>query len=289
MSLKNFFFISFAILLLSCKTAKNQDPFAHLSAEERAKLADYYHDISIAEHHYGAQTGRLHRVYKDSALMAVPDHVEYMQRASYSYKKAGEHIKAMEMLNKAVAIDVKNNSTKALEYKAWSMLYFYRDYENTVKDVELIEQMNDELLYSACHGEPCLFLKGQAHYQLKEYQKAIETFEHLLSLQQQKGLNPKDDFLTNFYLGRSYFKSNNKEKALLYLEEQLQIPYTVKAELHFYVGQIYASQNQKDKALKHFLQSKELYLNNDKFREPYIERFDEIFIDDIEFEIQKLS
>lgn len=285
MALKRFFIYIVLFGFGHNSYSQEPNPFAHLSKEERAKLADKYHHLSQTVY----QTSEIHRIYKDSALLAVPDHVNYMQRASYSYKKAGEHIKAMEMLNKAVAIDVKNNSTKALEYKAWSMLYFYRDYENTIKNVDLIEQMNNELLYSACHGEPCLFLKGQAYYQLKEYQKAIETFEHLLSLEMQKGLNPKDDFLTNFYLGRSYFKLNNNEKALFYLEEQLQMPYTVKAELHFYVGQIYASQNKKDKALQHFLQSKKLYIESDKFYEPYFERFDEIFIEDIEAEIRKSS
>ncbi len=289
MSLKNFLFISFTLLFLSCKTTKNENPFEYLSSEERQKLAKFYHDISITEHHYEAQTGKLHRIYKDSALMAVPDHVEYMQRASYSYKKAGEHIKAMEILNKAVALDLQNNSTKTLEYRAWSMLYYYRNYENTIKDVDLIEQMNSHLLYSACHAEPCLFLKGQAYYRLDNYTKAIDTFEHLLSLERQKGLDSKDDFLTNFYLARSYFKANNLEKAIFYLEEQLQMPYSVKAELNFYLGEIYALKNEKDKALKHFLASKELYIANDKIYEPYVERFDEIFIEDIESEIQKLN
>lgn len=289
MSLKSLFILIASVFFLSCKSSKNENPFEHLSSEEREKLATFYHNISITEHHVKFQTGRLHRVYKDSALMAVPDHVEYMQRASYSYKKSGEHIKAMQMLNKAVALDVEKNSTKALEYKAWSMLYFYRDYESTIKDVDLIEKINFPKKYNACHGEPCLFLKGQAYYQLGEYQNAIETFEYLLKILEEKGLDPKDEFLTNFYLARSYFKSNNLDKSLFYLEEQLEMPYTVKAELNFYAGQIYVLKNEKEKALQHFLEAKELFLKNDKFYEPYIERFDEIFIDDIESEITGLN
>lgn len=188
MSLKNLTLLFLAVFFASCKPIKNNSPFAHLSTEERIKLADYYHDESMKFNPW-FQTGKLHRIYKDSALMAVPDHVEYMQRASYSYKKAGEHIKAMEMLNKAVAIDVKNNSTKALEYKAWSMLYFYRDYENTIKDVDKIIEISRNPNI-ACHGEACLLLKGQAYYQLGVYQKAIETFNMLLDLQKEQGLEP---------------------------------------------------------------------------------------------------
>ncbi|MDO5637263.1 MAG: tetratricopeptide repeat protein [Myroides sp.] len=287
MSLKNLTLLFLAVFFVSCKPIKSSSPFAHLSTEERIKLADYYHDESM-KFNPAFQTGKLHRIYKDSALMAVPDHVEYMQRASYSYKKAGEHIKAMEMLNKAVAIDIKNNSTKALEYKAWSMLYFYRDYENTIKDVDKIIEIS-KIPNIACHGETCLFLKGEAYYQLGAYQKAIETFNTLLDLQKEQSLQPNEDFYTNFYLGRSYIKSNNIEKGLILLEEQLLMPYTVKTELHFYLGQVYALKNDTEKALKHFISSRDLFLKNDKFSEPYFERFDEIFMEDIDFEISKLQ
>lgn len=286
MALKKFFLYNILIFMGFCHSSYSQEsnPFEHLSKEERIKLADKYHNLSQTVY----QTSEIHRIYKDSALLAVPDHVEYMQRASYSYKKAGEHIKAMEMLNKAVAIDVKNNSTKALEYKAWSMLYFYRDYENTIKDVDKIIEISRNPNI-ACHGETCLFLKGQAYYQLGAYQKAIETFNMLLALQKEQGLEPNEDFYTNFYLGRSYIKSNNIEKGLVILEEQLLMPYTVKTELHFYIGQVYALKNETEKALQHFISSKDFFLKNDKFTEPYFERFDEIFMEDIDLEISKLQ
>lgn len=286
MSIKNLTLILFVIIFVSCKSTKSENPFSHLSTEERAKLADYYHEESM-KFNPNFQTGKLHRIYKDSALLAVPDHVEYMERASYSYKKAGEHIKAMEMLNKAIAIDTTNGKTTALEYKAWSMLYFYRDYESTIKDVDKVIEIS-KIPYKGCHGESCLLLKAQAYYQLGEYKKAIETFEYLFTILKEQGVNPKDDFLSNFYLARSYFKLNNLDKSLFYLEEQLAMPYSVKAELNFYAGQIYDLKNDKEKAKQHFLKAKELYLQNDKMVEPYVERFDEIFMQDIELEISKL-
>lgn len=76
---------------------------------------------------------------------------------------------------------------------------------------------------------------------------------------------------------------------MILLEEQLLMPYTVKTELHFYLGQVYALKNDTEKALKHFISSKDLFLKNDKFTEPYFERFDEIFIEDIDLEISKLQ
>jgi len=285
MALKKFFLYNILIFIGFCHSSYSQElnPFENLSKEERIKLADKYHDLSQTVY----QTSQMHRIYKDSALLAVPDHVEYMQRASYSYKKAGEQIKAMEMLNKAVAIDTANGSTATLEYKAWSMLYFYRDYENTIKDVDKVIEIS-KIPYNGCHGESCLLLKAQAYYQLGEYKKAIETFDYLFTLLKEQGVNPKDDFLANFYMARSYFKLNDLDKSLFYLQEQLSMPYSVKSELNFYAGQIYILKNDTEKAKQHFLKAKELYLQNDKMNEPYIERFDEIFMNDINLEISKL-
>ncbi len=287
MSIKKLSLIFFVIVFISCKSTKSENPFAHLSTEERSKLADYYHEESMKFNPW-FQTGKLHRIYKDSALLAVPDHVEYMERASYSYKKAGEHIKAMEMLNKAVAIDTANGKTRALEYKAWSMLYYYRDYESTIKDVDKVIEIS-KIPYKGCHGESCLLLKAQAYYQLGEYKKAIETFDYLFTILKEQGVNPKDDYLSNFYLAPSYFKLNDLDKSLFYLQEQLSMAYSVKAELNFYAGQIYVLKNDKEKAKEHFLEAKELYLKNDKMNEPYVERFDEIFMNDIDNELDKLK
>src|SRR5690554_3749639 len=140
MSMKHFLSIIAFSFLISCS---NQANFENLSEEQKNELAKQYHDISMSYY----QPSEMHRTYKDSALMAQPKHVEYTQRYSYSYKKTGEHIRAMELLNKAVDMDVPNGKTNALEYKAWSMLYFYRDYESTIEDVDKIrsEEHTSEL------------------------------------------------------------------------------------------------------------------------------------------------
>src|SRR5690606_26003844 len=163
-----------------------------------------------------------------------------------------------------------------------------RDYESTIKDVDKIIEMTN-IPIKSCHGEWCLFLKGQAYYQLKEYNKAIETFNLLLVSLLTNNFSPNDEFLVNFYLARSYYKLGNLEKSLEIFEHQLQMPYVVKAELYYYAGEIYAKQNLKNKALDYYKKSKELYIKNDKIDEPYFERFDEIFMNDIDEVLDKLK
>lgn len=289
MSIKNIYIIFVAVFFLACKSSKNEDIFAHLSAEEREELAAFYHNISITKYHYGAQTGQLHRMYKDSALMAIPDHVEYTQRYSYSYKKSGEHIRAMELLNKAVDTDVANGKTNALEYKAWSMLYFYRDYKATIEDVDKIEQMNSPHSYNICHGEPCLLLKAQALYQLKEYSKSLACFKQLLKIEENQGFEPKDNFFARFYMARIYTATNDIDQAKKTYQNLIE-DFPNFTEAHYYLGLLYLQQQQKSLAKTHFDKAKKLLSENYKvIQEPFIERFDEVFIHEVDEALEKIQ
>jgi len=273
MSIKNIYIILIAAFFLACKSHKNEDVFEHLSDEERNNLADYYHKKS--KEYY--QPSEVHRIYKDSTLMAAPNHVEYTQLYSYSYKKTGEHIRAMELLNKAVDLDVANNNTAALEYKAWSMLYFYRDYESAIEDVDKIEEINAPQTYNVCHGEPCLLLKGQALYQLAKYQESLACFKQLLKIEEEQGFDPKDNFFANFYIARIYTKQNDMAKAMEAYQSLID-DYEQFTEAHYYLGLLYAENGNKEMAINHLEKAKELISKNYKvIQEPFVERFDEVF------------
>lgn len=274
--------LSFAILLLfvlaPLLSFAQKNPFEHLPNEERLKIAKKYHDLSMDVY----QTSEMHRMYKDTALLAVPDHVEYMQRYSYSYKKSGEHIRAMELLNRAKEIDIKQNKTNALEYSAWSYLYFYRDYENAIADVEHIRKIT-KIPYSSCHGEPCLFVEGLAYYQLKNYNKAIELFEYMLDYEEKElKFKRQDNFLGYYYLALAYAKINQKEKAIEVFKEQLEA-FKNFTEMHYHIAKLYFELNQKELAKTHIETSYQLLQKNVKhIKEPYVERFEEVFPHHIE-------
>lgn len=284
MPLRNFYYYYLLFFLISSNIsyAQKNNVFDNLSKDESEKLADKYHKLS----QNFSQTSEMHRMYKDSALMAAPYHVEHIQRTSYSYKKAGEHIKAMQLLNKAVAIDTANGKTSALEYKAWSMLYFYRDYEQTIQDVDAVFAIS-KIPYNACHGEPCLLLKAQAYYQLKDYVNCIETINEMFKVEKNIGYDSLDNFLASFYISRAYMQLKEYAKAIPYFEEQLAV-YDNFTEMHFYYGKLLMETKDYKKAEKHLLKAKELMTKNIKFKEPYVERFDEVFPHEIETTLKKL-
>lgn len=109
------------------------------------------------------QTSLINRHVNILGLANNPTITEHIRRASYSYKKAGEHQKAMHLLQ--LSIDEEADVSKRLnnlDYAAWNYLYFYRDYENTIATVDEILKLTDNDLGMSCHGEVCLLLKGQA-------------------------------------------------------------------------------------------------------------------------------
>lgn len=271
------------LTLAGCSHKEVQSVYEHLTQQERDSLSKMYHDLSMLAY----QPSETHRKLKDTALMVDPFNVEYRERLSYSYKKTGEHIRAMELLEEAVEQDVKNGKTFALQYRAWSLLYFYRDYEGTIKDVDQINKMLPTSSFNVCHGEPCDLLKGQALYRLGKYEEAIAVLENLINIEKRLGYDKTGNYLACFYLARCYDETGNQDKAIHYLNERLLV-YDKFPEAHFQLGKIYITLGQTEKARYHLIQSREQVAQGYKFDEPYIERFDEVFMYQIEEMLSRL-
>lgn len=281
MSLKQIIFSCILLFLIFSCTKKQTKDYSTLSESERSELANKYHNIS----NLFLQPSELYRTYKDSSLMVQPNNVLFRQKLSYSYKKVGEHIKAMEVLNKAVEIDVANGKADVLEYRAWTLLYYYRDYEGVVRDVNLIEEITGSA-YNPCWGEPCGFHKGQALYKLGSFEEAIKTFETVNIEEEKRDFDIKDNYMIFFYIGRCFAEMKQYDKAIKYYEKSLasvdRFP-----EAYYQLGLIYKELDNKIKADNHFKLAKENI--NYSMGEPYVERFDEVFSYMIEKEIEHSS
>lgn len=262
--------ISFTILVLvySCNNKQPKD-YSSLDENKKGEIANWYHEMS----NYFLQPSELYRTYKDSALIVQPNNVDLRQRLSYSYKKVGEHIKAMEVLNKAVEIDTANGKADVLEYRAWTLLYYYRDYEGVIRDVDLIEKITGNS-YNSCWGEPCGFHKGQALYKLDSFEEAIKTFETVNIEEEKLGFDTNDNYMIFFYIGRCYTEMKDYDKAISFYNKSLE---SVKQfpEAYYQLGLIYKKLNNNVKANENLKLANE-YINYG-MSEPYVERFNEVF------------
>jgi len=269
MSIKlNILSLTLVTLFLGCDEENSED-FTSLSEREKNELINTFDKTSD----YFLQPSEMYRQYKDSALNVDPTNVDLLQRLSYSYKKVGEHIKAMEILKRAVEIDIANGNSRVLEYRAWTLLYYYRDFEGTIRDVDQIEKINGSA-YNTCWGEPCGFHKGQALYKLEKFKEAIETFERVNDQEEKLGFNIDDNHMIFYYIGRCYSEMKDYNKAIMYYKKSLasveRFP-----EAYYQLGLVYKELNKNAKAEESFKLAKANITYS--MGEPYIERFDEVF------------
>ncbi|CAL2090182.1 Tetratricopeptide repeat protein [Tenacibaculum sp. 190524A02b] len=281
MSIKKHLYSIVLMAIVSCQTKTTKPNWNSHSEKEKDSIAERYHQIS----NYYLQPSELYRMYKDSASLVLPNKIEYIQKYSYSYKKVGDHIKAMEILNKAVEKDTANGRADALQYKVWSLLYFYRDYEGTIKDVAIIEKITGNK-YNPCWGEPCGLHKAQALYKLKRYDEAIEELK-IVNIEEEKlGFDISDNHLVFFYLGRCYAEKKDYKNAIDCFNQSLKGAYNMFPEAYYQLGLIYKAQKDYKKAKEYFLKAQKI--PEYKMNEPYFERFDEVFPYMIEEQLREL-
>jgi tetratricopeptide (TPR) repeat protein len=257
-----------------------QTNFNQYTEVERDSIAEGYNKWA----NYFLQPSFAYRMYKDSANMAQPNKVEYLQTLSYSYKKRGEHIRAMELLNEVVEKDVKESSVNALQYRAWTLLYYYRDYQGALDDINLIEQMSNDN-YSQCWGEPCSFQKAQALYKLNRYEESIAVMQNLIDIEVER-YNEASNPMYYLYLGRCFQHLGKLNGALNAYNKSLTY-YPKSCEGHYFLGETYELKGDLRKAKLAYENA--LKFKNYKMNEPYIERFDEVFAFQVKKKLGRLE
>lgn len=252
--------------------------FCHNPASHKVERETVQVDKEKAMEHWDKATSSLqfsdyHRIHYDSAFLYYPDSSEIVQRYSYSYKKTGEHIKAMQLLNQAIELNPK----EALEYRAWSMLYFYRHYEKTIADIDALLKLTNTCM-EACWGESCKYQRFLALYKLEKYDDALKEMAELKQCEQDYGINPDDNYNYNFYTARCYHKMQEYEMALQYYDRLFEKEAGVLAEYPYYKGLVLIELGDKTQACELFQDALKQVKRGNKYDDPYIELFDEVYL-----------
>lgn len=291
MSVKYIFFSLLACFLLSCSSKENKtkeikfNPIVEkinvenidLDSSIFQKLKDPTGSEEYKFHsRFFYQTSLINRHVNILGLANNPTITEHIRRASYSYKKAGEHQKAMHLLQ--LSIDEEANVSKRLnnlDYAAWNYLYFYRDYENTIATVDEILKLTDNDLSMSCHGESCLLLKGQALYRMGKLEEAITVFSAFQEHEKAQGFDDMDNSLIVFYKARCLAelgKNEEAEKYFLHLVKNRPL-----AEANYQLALIYYGRKEYSLTNKYLVKAEKAINEGYTFKEPYFERFDKVF------------
>lgn len=204
--------------------------------------------------------------------ISAGDYHEY----SVQNTKNGNYAEAFDALEKAVVLDAQDIEG----YYGWVLLYYYRDYERSLKHLDHYDQLKPNEM-KAPVGENIHFLKGLCYYQMRDFNKAISEFTLNLSFETEKfGIENANAYIF-FYLGRCYDQLGNLRKAGSCYEKAIR--YTLfPTEAHYYLGLLSRQEKKFSIARKHLEASLSLIKSGYKQQDIYVELFDEVYQSQIE-------
>ena len=190
--------------------------------------------------------------------------------------KHGNYAEAIQALEKSLAINAKEMEG----YYGWVLLYYYRDYEKSLKHLNHYDDLTPQDV-DAPVGENIHFLKGLCYYQLGQYQNATKEFEINEKFEVSHFGQKNCNTYIYFYMARCYEKKGDIKQAETYYKKAIkQSRFPVEAD--YYLGLLYIKNKNIDKGKK-LLQSALTYIKQGyKQQDIYVELFDEVYQAQIE-------
>lgn len=207
-----------------------------------------------------------------------PNDYRMVWESSVAFNKRGEHEEGMKRLNKALTINPFNK----LGYAGWIKQTKLKDYENALKDYHQLNKLSKRVEYP--WGENIYYLMATAHQGLNDYDSANFYYEkYYQSVKYSFNIYPR----AYTFQGVNEMSQKNFEKAIFLYNKTIKIDKNI-AEAYYYKALTFDELNKKDSAKVNYLKSLELVNKNFKDKDPYDEKFLEIYKTQIEEKLQNL-
>lgn len=204
----------------------------------------------------------------DSAIHYNPYNAEFYFKKSIWYKKSGHFTKSFTILNNAVALDPVNY----LGYRAWSKLYFLRDFKGCLADLRDLDSLTPDFV-DYPWGENMFYLKGLCHMGLSNYEQAIDAFNTAFS---QDG-----DYYSLHYKGLCLFELGEFERSFQAFQKCVQI-HDKLPDTYYYLSLCHQREGNSEEAIKAVNDCNSLYNNGYRFSLPFVQPFKTIYQADID-------
>lgn len=257
------------LLLLSFLTCQ-QTHISTTSAHENMATIIKSRDLALKADSF-SQGGREYHFWLDSAIKVYPRNGWAYQKKSVGYTKQGDIAKAFEMLDKACQY-----APEELGYRGWLKLYWYRDYEGAIEDLEKFDALTPNTT-DYPWGENLYYLTALAKKQMGQYEAAIKDFDKCITetstLRGEKWVDSKA-FL---YRGISKTHLQDTQGAMRDFDTALSY-YDSSAEIYYQKGLLFAQQAKKKEACSCFQKSLTYFQQGYRYEEKYsYEVFDELY------------
>ncbi|MEM9546266.1 MAG: tetratricopeptide repeat protein [Bacteroidota bacterium] len=192
------------------------------------------------------------------------------------YLKRGFAAEAYHYYTKAVEYDAE----EWLGYKAYCWLYFYRDYEMVLKEVERFDAFTPNFV-DYPQATSVNYMRGICYLQLGRYEEAVDALTLHLNMEVKDVGHQYIDAMPYLTLAMSYHKLGQYEAAdSLY---SLGILYnSTTSDLYFYKAQNLIKLDRKEEALSNLNLATEWFYKGSRNARPYVEEFFAIYEEDLD-------
>ncbi len=204
----------------------------------------------------------------DSAIKYDPYNPDFYFKKSIWYKKSGKFIQSFEILDKAIEL----SPSEHLGYRAWSKLYFLRDFEGCLEDINILDPLTPNFI-DYPWGENMFYLKGLCYMELNNFNKAIDHFNI--------AHREDNDIYSLHYKGVCFYMLGEIEKSLQTFISCLEI-YNKLPDTFYYMASCHQILGNKAKAIQEVDHCNQLYNSGYRFTLPFIQPFKTIYQSDID-------
>jgi len=272
--MKLFLLIIFLLTFLKIYAQPNCEAFKHYGDELKYKAC------KAAEKRNGHyQFSRKYQEALDDAL-AIDSTFAFAYRAkSTAYLKSGDFITWKKLIDKAVKYDPKEE----LFYRASCRYQFFRDYTGAIEDIERLDSLiNYDIGYSQNGDYHLHIIRALSYRAIGKPTKAITIIEQ--QFQDSSYMIGIYDYL---HLGVLKFEIGNYEEAIDSLKKQAAENDI--AENRYYIALAYKQLGDQQQYLENLMLAKEKYQIQKKMFDPYVQKMDQIYLEDIENELKIAS
>ena len=179
---------------------------AQMSAERvlRDSAEKYTEEVAFKLYQHSFE----YQVAMDSALRISPNWAAGYRHKARPYLFSGDYANFMKYMQPAV-----ENDYMELGYRGWCRLYFIKDYEGAIADLELLDKKTvdfDDFPMS----ENLFYLTGLAKKEMGNFADALVDFNKSVASQSKNKGEEWVESHTWFYRGVTYFEMSEYEKAL---------------------------------------------------------------------------
>lgn len=272
------YYPSIGILIIVCTIIScSKEPVLYkrsYTTEEKSKLSESLLNGAGTDLYYQGAVGERMIIHEGNSYNE--DNAWGQRELGVPYLKRGFAHEAQKYYLRAI----ENDPEEWLGYKAYSWLYFYRDYEMVLEEIDRFDAFTPNFV-DYPQSTSVNYMRGICYLQLDQYEKAIEYFSMHLDKEIEGVGHKYIEAMPYQLLAISYHKNEQYEKAdslfTLGLEHN-----TTTSDLYYYKAQNLLKMNRVDEAVANLNLAESWYKKGAKNGRPYVEEFYAIYQEDID-------